>query len=163
MRMEDEKDKNGQGNPGEIEKDVSSTIKKEPPVFMDTIAYIAIYNDDYDVIDIINHTQNDISDEKIKEIAENILKQENNKTMKIGNLYFDRYSYSYKGHNSLTIIDNITAQTKVVSLLKTSIIIFTLLEMIIIVVALRITDWIIKPVVESFNKQKQFIVDASHH
>ena len=35
--------------------------------------------------------------------------------------------------------------------------------MIIIVVALRITDWIIKPVVESFNKQKQFIVDASHH
>lgn len=98
---------------------------------------------------------------KIKEIAENILKQENNKTMKIGNLYFDRYSY--KGHNSLTIIDNITAQTKVVSLLKTSIIIFTLLEMIIIVVALRITDWIIKPVVESFNKQKQFIVDASHH
>lgn len=31
MRMEDEKDKNGQGNPGEIEKDVSSTIKKEPP------------------------------------------------------------------------------------------------------------------------------------
>ena len=72
MRMEDEKDKNGQGNPGEIEKDVSSTIKKEPPVFMDTIAYIAIYNDDYDVIDIINHTQNDISDEKIKEIGENL-------------------------------------------------------------------------------------------
>ena len=162
MRMEDEKDKNGQGNPGEIEKDVSSTIKKEPPVFMDTIAYTAIYNDDYDVIDIMNHTQNDISDEEIKEIAENILKQENNKTMKIGNLYFDRYSYSYKGHNSLTIIDNITAQTKLVSLLKTSIIIFTLLEMIIIVVALRITDWIIKPVVESFNKQKQFIADASH-
>lgn len=162
MRMEDEKDKNGQGNPGEIEKDVSSTIKKEPPVFMDTIAYTAIYDDDYDVIDIMNHTQNDISDEEIKEIAENILKQENNKTMKIGNLYFDRYSYSYKGHNSLTIIDNITAQTKLVSLLKTSIIIFTLLEMIIIVVALRITDWIIKPVVESFNKQKQFIADASH-
>lgn len=162
MRMEDEKDKTGQGNPGEIEKDVSSTIKKEPPVFMDTIAYTAIYNDDYDVIDIMNHTQNDISDEEIKEIAENILKQENNKTMKIGNLYFDRYSYSYKGHNSLTIIDNITAQTKLVSLLKTSIIIFTLLEMIIIVVALRITDWIIKPVVESFNKQKQFIADASH-
>lgn len=162
IRMEDEKDKNGQGNPGEIEKDVSSTIKKEPPVFMDTIAYTAIYNDDYDVIDIMNHTQNDISDEEIKEIAENILKQENNKTMKIGNLYFDRYSYSYKGHNSLTIIDNITAQTKLVSLLKTSIIIFTLLEMIIIVVALRITDWIIKPVVESFNKQKQFIADASH-
>ncbi len=26
----------------------------------------------------------------------------------------------------------------------------------------QITNWIIKPVVETFNKQKQFIADASH-
>ena len=34
--------------------------------------------------------------------------------------------------------------------------------MIIIIISTKITSWIIKPVIETFNKQKQFITDASH-
>ena len=35
----------------------------------------------------------EISDDKIKEIAENILKNKGEENTKIGNLYFDNYSY----------------------------------------------------------------------
>ena len=34
--------------------------------------------------------------------------------------------------------------------------------MVIIFISLKLTSWIIKPVIETFNKQKQFITDASH-
>ena len=95
-------------------------------------------------------------------IAKKILDNPSKENMKIGNLYFEKFSYSFKGHNSLTIIDNMSVKTKLINLIKTSIIIFVLLEIVIILISLRITNWIIKPVIESFNKQKQFITDASH-
>lgn len=162
MRMENNRNKEEQ--PKIIEQEVSEENRnfKESPIFMDKIVYTVIYNDKYEVIDVLNYSQNDISDDEIKKIAENILGEDNKTMMNIGNLYFDSYSYSYKGTNTLIIIDNSTAQTKLISLLKTSIILFALLEIIIIVVAIKLTRWIIKPVVESFEKQKQFITDASH-
>lgn len=152
-----ELDKNTEDNSNKMENQL-----QEPPVFMDAIAYTAIYNDENEVIDILNHTQNNFSYDEIKEVAEKILKENQTKTMKIGNLYWERYSYSYKEHNSLIIIDNTTIQSKLISLLKTSITIFILLEIMIIIVSVEITSWIIRPVLESFERQKQFIADASH-
>ena len=61
-----------------------------------------------------------------------------------------------------SILDNSFVKEKLQSLIKTSIFIFVLLEIVIIVVSIKITSWIIKPVIETFNKQKQFIADASH-
>ena len=137
--------------------------KEVMPVLMDTTAYTVIYNDDNEVIDILNFTQNDVSDEEVKSIAQEILKSNDSKSgINIRNLYFNNYSYSFKGHNSLTILDNSFVKEKLQSLIKTSIFIFALLEIVIIVVSIKITSWIIKPVIETFNKQKQFIADASH-
>ena len=81
---------------------------------------------------------------------------------KIENLYVDQYSYAFQAPNTLTIVDNTSAKAKLESLLKTSILIFVLIEIIIIILTVEITRWIIKPVIESFNKQKQFVADASH-
>ena len=78
------------------------------------------------------------------------------------NLYLDKYSYSFQAPNTLTIVDNTSAKAKLESLLKTSILIFALIEVIIIILTVEITRWIIKPVIESFNRQKQFVADASH-
>ena len=143
--------------------DDTKNDKEVMPVLMDTTAYTVIYNDDNQVIDILNFTQNDVSDEEIKSIAQEILKSNDSKSgTNIGNLYFDNYSYSFKGHNSLTILDNSFVKEKLQSLIKTSIFIFIFLEIVIIVVSVKITSWIIKPVIETFNKQKQFIADASH-
>lgn len=163
MKMEDNKeqfDPNENKKSDEIPKDDSNDSK--PPVFMDVIAYTVIYNDNNEIIDVINHTQNEISDEEIKNLGQDILNKSDKESMKIGNLYFDNYSYSFKGHNSLTIIDNEVAQKKLISLLRTSFLLFILLEIVIVIISLQLTKWIIKPVIESFNKQKQFIADASH-
>lgn len=46
--------------------------------------------------------------------------------------------------------------------LKTSVLIFCVLEFVIIVVSNELTKWLIKPVEETFEKQKQFVLDASH-
>lgn len=156
MKMEDNKD--AQFKP---EKPSGEQEPIEQPVFMDVIAYTVIYNDNNEVIDIINHTQ-DVSSDEIKTIAKEILESDKKETMKIGNLYFDDYSYCFKGHNSLTIIHNKMAKNKLLNLLKTSGIIFVILEAVIIFASIKITSWIIKPVIETFNKQKQFIADASH-
>ena len=132
------------------------------PIFMDIIVYTVIYNENNEIVDIINHTQKNISEDQIKKTAENILKQNNKINTKVGNLYFDDYSYSFKGQNVLTIIDNQMAQKKLINLLRTSIIIFVFLEIAILILSLKITGWIIKPVIKTFNMQKQFIADASH-
>ncbi len=141
----------------------NSDINNVPnPIFMDTVVYTIIYNEQYEVIDILNHSQEDFENSEVKEVAEKILNEENKKSLKIGNLYFSKYSYSYGKYNSLTIIDNTHTQSKLIGLLKTSAIIFVLLEIVIIIVSFKITNWIIKPVIDSFNRQKQFIADASH-
>ena len=94
---------------------------------------------------------------------ENILESSNTKQgRRIGNLYLDQYSYAFQAPNTLTIVDNTSAKAKLESLLKTSILIFVLIEIIIIILTVEITRWIIKPVIESFNRQKQFVADASH-
>lgn len=165
MRMEDDKNIGEQPKPNDLNEDNSKNIEenKLQPIFMDMTVYTVFYNNENKIIDIINHTQNNITEEEISEIAEEILNQNDKKEgASIGNLYFDKYSYTFKGYNSLTIIDNSNVKNKLINLLKTSIIIFILAEIIIIVVSIKLTSWIIKPVIESFNKQKQFIADASH-
>ena len=133
------------------------------PTYIDTVLYTVIFDNDYKIIGVFNYSQNEISDEEIEEIANEILETSNDrKSTKIGNLYFDDYSYSFRGYNSLTIIDNSSSREELISFLKTSIFIFVLAEIIIIGVSTGLTKWIIKPVVESFNKQKQFVADASH-
>lgn len=46
--------------------------------------------------------------------------------------------------------------------LRNSIFIFLILEIIIVIVSDKIANWITKPVKEAFNRQKQFVTDASH-
>lgn len=133
------------------------------PVFMDVVVYTVKYNTSNKVTEVINHTDNNVSEEKIIQIAENILESSNTKQgRRIGNLYLDQYSYAFQAPNTLTIVDNTSAKAKLESLLKTSILIFVLIEIIIIILTVEITRWIIKPVIESFNRQKQFVADASH-
>lgn len=165
MRLEDRRFKDGAFKMPDLKREENPDIiidKEKSPIFMDTIAYSVIYDEFNKIIEVINHSQEDISDDEIKEIAEKFLTKDNKKNINIGNLYFDNYSYSFKGHNLLTIIDNTTVKNNLLKILKTSIIIFILLEIVIIIVSFKLTCWIIEPVIQTFNKQKQFITDASH-
>lgn len=164
MRMDENKDRNFiiPDRKKEINEDIN--IPKEGfKVFMDSTVYKVTLDENLNITDVKNHTTNNVTDDEIKEIAEKIIVKRESKSIYIGNLFFEDYSYLFtKNHKSLVIIDNSITQERIQKNLKTSILIFTILEMVIVYISLVITKWIIKPVIESFNKQKQFIADASH-
>lgn len=146
--------------------DDRSNDDKAPPkkeldkmIFMDSVVYIVKIDSSNNILDITNNSNNDISDSEIEIIAKNILDSSSN--FKVGNLYFDQYSYSKK-QDSIIIIDNTFSRNKLLSSLKNSFIIFWVLEILIVYVSWLLTKWITKPVLSSFEKQRQFIADASH-
>ena len=130
--------------------------------FIDSTVYTILLDDDNQIKDIINHSNNELSDDDIKKIASNILKNKNIEKEHINNLYINTYSYLYYEQDCLVIIDNSFIQNNLFQMLKQSILILIILEMITFIVSKLITNWIVKPVKESFEKQKQFIADASH-
>lgn len=152
-----------------ILEDIEEEIEVQNPIevndnkiFIDINAYTIKFDDNGNIISVINHTESDIDENSLKEIANKIMKSK--KTNKyIGNLLFENYSYNYdENQKTLTIIDNSEIKSTLQNSLRTSCLIFLVLEILIILITRKITNWIIKPVMESFNKQKQFIADASH-
>lgn len=143
--------------PQDDEKSLDENVK-----FMDRVIYTVLIDDEDNIKDIINHSNNEIESSKITSVAEKILTSDNIKEKFIGNLYFEDYSYSYVKGNSLTILDNSSIKKSLLSSLKVSVAILAVSEIFVLLICKLITSWIIKPVKESFEKQKRFIADASH-
>ncbi len=161
MRMENNKEPENMHEKEPIPED--STNKNEAKVFIDATIYTVMLDSNMKITDVINHTISSITDEDIEKIAENILNNKEIKESYIGNLYTNKYSYSFnKNHTALVIIDNANYKEVLIKTLKTSVLIFCVLEFVIIVVSNELTKWLIKPVEETFEKQKQFVLDASH-
>ena len=130
--------------------------------FMDSVIYTILLDDNDNILDVINHSNNEVSNEKISELARKILKDKKIRTRYIGCLYLSDYSYSYLKGDILVILDNSKIKKSLQLSLEMSILIFSILELLIIIGSKYLTTWLIKPVKESFDKQKQFIADASH-
>ena len=145
----------------DIEMNKDSNIDKNIK-FMDSTIYTVLINDDNSIKEVINHSNNNISDTKINSIAKNILDKDNIKEIYIGNLYFNNYSYKYVSGDSLTILDNTKIRSSLILSLEISIIIFVVLELIIYFITKLLTKYITEPVNNTFKKQKEFIEDASH-
>ena len=127
-------------------------------IYIDQIVYTIILEEG-EAVEINSHTLNEYDEEAIKEVAARIAKS--NKTLEVTNLFFDDYSYSIK-NNVLMLVDNSTAKERLLGELKVSLIIVIILECLITLASHTLTKWIIEPVEESFQKQKEFIADASH-
>ncbi|MBR3152029.1 MAG: HAMP domain-containing histidine kinase [Clostridia bacterium] len=152
-------------NKGSISNDFEGGFKEEERpkrVFMDSVVYTVILGENNSISEIVNHTDNDIDEDKIRNIATKILVKTSSTETNVGNLYFDDYSYSLKANKSLVIVDNSKRKEILIKDLKISFAIFAVLEIIIVFVSKRLTRWIIKPAVEALDKQKRFITDASH-
>jgi len=129
--------------------------------FMDTNAVTIILDENDNIIEIINHSNSDVDTDKVKEVANKILSGDKEKEY-IGSLYTKDYSYSYRKGRELIIIDNSFAKDNLLHGLKSSLLYFMVLEIIFIFISKKITKWISEPVEDAFNKQKDFITDASH-
>ena len=130
--------------------------------FMDSVIYTILLDDNNNILEVINHSNNETSSEKISSIAKKILSNKNIKDRYIGNLYLSDYSYAYSKGDTLIILDDSKIKSSLLLSLEVSLFIFIILEILVIVLSRYLTIWIIKPVKESFAKQKQFIADASH-
>lgn len=131
-------------------------------IYLDFTIYTIVLDEEGKYQEVINHTNNDeVDEENIKKIASNII--ENHKdNLYIGNLYTNKYSYAFTPDNTLVIMDNTELNKELISQLVSNVLIFTFCEIIIIIITHLITQWIITPVKNSFEKQKIFIADASH-
>lgn len=149
-----------------IKKDVAThnteDMQNRNIKFMDLVIYTILLDDNNKILEVINHSNNETSSEKINSIARRILSNKNIKDRYIGNLYLSDYSYVYSKGNTLIILDNSKIKSSLLLSLEVSLFIFIILEILVIVLSRYLTIWIIKPVKESFAKQKQFIADASH-
>ena len=143
-------------NNDDIRRDNIDDIK-----YMDSVMYTILIDNDNNIKEVINHSNDDISESEIRNKATSILSNISNDRY-IGNLYFNRYSYLYRSGDSLVIIDNYKINNNLRNTLFISLIIFGVLEFISFMICRVITNWIIKPVNDSFNRQKEFICDASH-
>ena len=127
-------------------------------IFTDYKVYTVILDRGNNIKRIVSHNYNVISDNNVKEVSEGIL----NGKLKENNLYFNRYFSLLKNGSFLIILDNYYGRANLILTLELSIALFLLLEILIAYISKLITDYITKPALESFEKQKTFIEDASH-
>ena len=129
--------------------------------FIDLEAYtIEIENNK--IKNITSHSFEDKDEEQVEIYVNKILNKNKESSYNFLSIYFNKYSYEYKDSKTLILVNNSFSTYKLINLLKSSLIIFIILEIVIIFVSFRLTKWIIKPVISSFNRQKEFICDASH-
>ena len=107
---------------------------------------------------IISHNNNE-SNFDVENVAYSIINK--SKGIKIGNLYTNKYSYNFID-NTIVIININNINNRLILVLVESLLLLIGLEIIIYFVTLFLTKRITKPAEEAFNKQKDFIADASH-
>ena len=130
-------------------------------IIMDYDFYTFILDRNNNIIYKISHNENSFNN-KIVEKANTIISNRNKSNIKINSLYFSDTSYNFQSGEYLVIVDTSNIRYRLLSLLLISIIILSLSEILIYYISKKITKWITNPVEETFNKQKEFIADASH-
>lgn len=140
---------------------------QEETIFMDSIVYTVKLNQDNTIRYIISHTYDDGNQKNILECINQILEKEKDldyglRKTHIGNLYFDDYCYIFEQGNKIVISENSIIKEKLINNLTKVLLITVITEICVVIASLKLTNWIVKPAEESFNKQKQFVEDASH-
>ena len=150
-----------EGNPPEPKVFNESIPEKDKELdnmmIMDYDVYSVILNNN-EIDRIINHSKN-TSNFDIDNIAKKIVTK--NKGLKIGNLYTNRYSYNY-AKDTIVIINTKKINSRLLLTLVISISLLLGFEIIIYYISKKLTKRITKPAQESFDKQRDFIADASH-
>ena len=141
---------------------INSTIQKNSynPIFMENEVYVVIFNRTGNIDKIINYSSNDLTDSEIKKLVINNVNKINSK--KIESLYTSDYVFMETKEGNLIMVNNTSTKSYLLKELFKSILVFITLETIQVIISLNITKRIVKPVNESFIRQKQFIYDASH-
>ncbi len=150
-----------QGAPDTIHENMPGDFKNlENMIIMDHELYTAKIENG-SITTIISHG-NSTDGFDARKIAEKILSENTSDKSFVGNLYFEKYSYRYRINDSVVIVNNADISYDLMELLIKSIFLFIVFEMLIILFSGLLTSWITHPALDAFEKQKEFIADASH-
>ncbi len=141
----------------EIITPVQKNKERENMMIMDSEVYSVILKDG-EIEKVINHS-NSNNDFDVEEIAKSIINR--SKGINIGFLYIGNYAYNYNG-DTITIVNTQSIRSRLMETLIKSIVTMIGFEIIIYIVSKILTRRITKPAQESFDKQRDFIADASH-
>ncbi|EJW92534.1 sensor histidine kinase, partial [gut metagenome] len=83
-------------------------------------------------------------------------------TKYVGNLYTDQFSWSYVSNRAIVVVSCETLQSHLWSGLTWLIVFGALFEVLLFFICRRAADSMIAPIQRTFEKQKQFVADASH-
>ena len=142
-----------------ISKFRNNPLNNRVPILMDTSAYVIYFDSTNTVSRIVSYSSDGLSNEEVSNLAVDYMNIKNKPSM---NLYVNKYIYSVNNNNSLTILDNTNSRLLLNGCLRVTIIIFLLFEIVNLYISFKLTRWIVKPVYEAFDSQKQFIYDVSH-
>lgn len=139
--------------------DFQQTSRKE--IFIDYKVYTFELDDDGNYVGLIKAMFNaDDDPTKVVNFAKKITSMKKGNKEEI-NIIFNKYSYSIN-NNILTVVDNSYQTERMNNYITLSFIIFILSEIVSFIIANNLTKWITKPVIESFERERKFIGDASH-
>lgn len=130
-------------------------------IIMDYDVYTFLLDRNNNIINKISHSELEFNTE-ITEKANQILSNNYENKIKINCLYFSNISYNLRTGQHLIIVDTSNVRARLLSLLSISLVMIFLIELVAYYISKYITKWITYPVEEIFNKQKDFIADASH-
>ncbi|MCM1370704.1 MAG: HAMP domain-containing histidine kinase [Clostridium sp.] len=130
------------------------------PMFMDMEVYVVSFDIKGNIVNINNYSNAGLTEQEIINLANK--NKSKSKIGKLDNLYFNKYIFSLNPNNDLIIVNNTNTMEYLISNLYKTFIIFIILELVIVYISNILTKWLTRPVEESFDKQRQFISDASH-
>lgn len=111
------------------------------------------------------YVSNSVDDEMIRQTiykSEQITQNFVPGTRHVGNLYTDRCSWSYISNRAIAVASTKVLQKRLLGILSWLIIFGVFFAIILFFICLKVADWMIAPIKQTFDKQKQFVADASH-
>ncbi len=147
---------------GSIDLSDDTLSEEELKKFMDAKIYTILLNRDNQIFAMISHTEDGEVDSAVTEAAARIVNTKEQSTLRVGNLYFSDFSYKYERGRYIVLFDNRVLREQLLVSLYAMMLLCLIAEIIIIIAARLLSEWLIRPVENTFNKQKQFIADASH-
>ena len=150
---------NGKG-PKEIPKDASVTpedrIAREPAVL-----YLVEFSSDGSVIEIMNDVKPVMSDEALIDLSAQLITD--GKTSGIsGRMIYRIASDGSSDRTCVVMMDNTLIDSSMKTLIMNTVVFGAVALIILFFVSLKASKEIMKPVEETYQKQKQFVSDAGH-
>ncbi|MCD8395797.1 MAG: HAMP domain-containing histidine kinase [Lachnospiraceae bacterium] len=120
--------------------------------------YSVVFSADGSVLQVNNDDPSQMSDEVLTELAQSFL--ETGKSYGISRNMI--YLVSGEDYTLVSMMDNTVVGESIITLLRYTVIFGAVAIVVVLVLAIFLSGWIIRPLEENYRRQNQFISDAGH-